>query len=85
MSSTQLACGSLGALKMSNQVLSPPLFGFELSTRAVGTFGVGLLLADRVGAPRRRAVGRTLVPISPVTTIPALVSVLSSPAARQIT
>jgi hypothetical protein len=56
-------------------MLTPPLFGFVIATRAALGFGLGLLLADRIPADRRRAVGLTLVAIGAATTIPAAVSV----------
>ena len=61
-----------------NLVLSPPLLGFVVGTRAALAFGLGLLLADRIPAARRRAVGLTLVVIGAATTIPAAMSVLGS-------
>ena len=61
-----------------NLVLSPPLLGFVVGTRAALAFGLGLLLADRIPASRRRAVGLTLVAIGAATTIPAAMSVLGS-------
>jgi hypothetical protein len=61
-----------------NLVLSPPLFGFVIGTRAALAFGLGLLLADRIPESRRRALGLTLVAIGAVTTIPAAMSVSRS-------
>ena len=58
-----------------NLVLSPPLLGFVIGTRAALAFGLGLLLADRIPAQRRRALGLTLVAIGAATTIPAAMSV----------
>jgi hypothetical protein len=63
---------------MNNLVLSPPLFGFVLGTRAALAFGMGLLLADRIPEPRRRAVGLILIAIGAATTIPAAVAVFGS-------
>jgi hypothetical protein len=54
-----------------NLVLSPPLLGFVIGTRAALGFGLGLLLADRIPESRRRVVGLTLVAIGAATTIPA--------------
>ena len=56
-------------------ILSPPLLGFVIGTRAALAFGLGLLLADRIPESRRRAVGLTLVAIGAATTIPAAMSV----------
>ena len=58
-----------------NLILSPPLLGFVIGTRAALAFGLGLLLADRIPEPRRRAVGLTLVAIGAATTIPAALSI----------
>jgi len=56
---------------MKSVVLDPPMFGFIVATRAALGFGVGLLMADRLPAGRRRALGRLLVTIGALTTIPA--------------
>ena len=56
---------------MNNLVLSPPVLGFVVATRALLAFGVGLLLAERIPASRRRAVALSLIGIGAVTTIPA--------------
>ena len=56
-------------------VLSPQLLGFVVGTRAALAFGLGLLLADRIPASRRRAIALTLVAIGAATTIPAAMSV----------
>ena len=49
-----------------------PVFGFVISTRAALGVGIGLLMAGRLSAERRRKVGLTLVGIGAATTIPAL-------------
>jgi hypothetical protein len=59
-------------------VLKPPVFGFVVATRAALGLGLGLLLADRIPADRRRAIGLALVTIGAATTVPALRSVLAS-------
>jgi hypothetical protein len=56
---------------MKSVVLDPPMFGFIVATRAALGFGVGLLIAGRLPAARRRALGRLLVTIGALTTIPA--------------
>jgi hypothetical protein len=56
---------------MKSIVLDVPMFGFVVATRAALGVGVGLLLADRLPAPRRRVIGRILVAIGAITTIPA--------------
>jgi hypothetical protein len=63
-------------LTMKNLVLTLPTLGFIVSTRAALAFGVGLLAANRISEPRRRAIGSTLVAIGAVTTIPAVMSVV---------
>jgi hypothetical protein len=61
---------------MNDLVLSPPLLGFVVGTRAALGFGLGLLLASRIPESRRRTVGLALVAIGAATTIPAAISVL---------
>jgi hypothetical protein len=56
---------------MKSVVLDPPMFGFIVATRAALGFGVGLLIAGRLPAARRRALGRLFVTIGALTTIPA--------------
>jgi len=56
---------------MKSIVLDVPMFGFIVVTRAALGVGIGLLMADRLPAPRRRLVGRILVAVGAVTTIPA--------------
>ena len=63
---------------MSNVVLNFPTFGFVVATRAMLGVGIGLLLADKVPADRRRAIGMTLVGIGVATTIPAAAAVFRS-------
>jgi hypothetical protein len=57
-------------------VLTPPLLGFIVGTRAALAFGLGLLLSERIPDSRRRTVGLTLVAIGAATTIPAAMTVL---------
>jgi len=54
------------------------LLGFVVGTRAALAFGVGLLLADRIPEPRRRALALSLIGFGAATTIPALKAVWSS-------
>ena len=56
---------------MQTKTLTLPELGFIVGTRAALGAGVALLVADRLEAPVRRAVGLTLVAIGAVTTIPA--------------
>jgi hypothetical protein len=60
---------------MRNVVLSFPVFGFVVATRAALGAGIGLLLAQKLSAARRKAIGLTLVSIGAATTIPAAIAV----------
>jgi hypothetical protein len=57
-------------------ILTPPILGFVVATRAALAFGVGLLVADRIPAERRKKIGVTLVAIGAATTVPAVASIL---------
>ena len=63
---------------MNNLELNFPTFGFVVATRALLGVGIGLLLADRIPADRRRTLGATLVAIGAATTIPAAIAVARS-------
>jgi hypothetical protein len=63
---------------MKSVLLTLPTFGFIVVTRAALGVGVGLLMAERVPALRRRAIGATLVAIGAATTVPAAWSVFRS-------
>jgi len=52
-----------------------PMFGFVVATRAALAAGVGLLVANKISASRRRVLGLTLVSIGAATTIPAAIAV----------
>ncbi len=54
-----------------------PELGLLVGTRGLLGAGLGLLLADRVDAQQRRAIGWTLVAIGVVTTIPLALMVLN--------
>ena len=56
---------------MRIKTLTIPEIGFIAGTRAALGVGFALLLADKLSASSRRAVGITLVAIGAVTTIPA--------------
>lgn len=56
---------------MKDFVLSPPLLGFVVATRALLALGVGLLLVNRIPESRRRPIALTLIGIGAATTIPA--------------
>ena len=55
-----------------------PTFGFIVATRAALGFGAGLLVAEKLSADRRRAIGLALVAIGAATTVPAIRSVVTS-------
>ena len=61
-----------------NLVLRPSQFGFFVVTRAALAFGVGLLVANRIPEPRRRAIAMALIGIGAATTIPAVRAVRGS-------
>ena len=63
---------------MNKLVLSLPIFGFVVGTRAALGVGIGLLLSGKLTEPQRRAVGVTLVAIGVATTIPAAMAVFRS-------
>lgn len=56
---------------MRHLVLKPPALVYIAATRAMLGFGLGLLLSDRIRRARRRTLGRTLVAVGVITTIPA--------------
>ena len=55
--------------------LDMPTFGFIVATRAALGVGIGMLLADRIPADRRRKIGLLLVSIGVATTIPAVLAI----------
>jgi hypothetical protein len=63
---------------MQSLVLSPPLLGFIVGTRAALAFGVGLLVASRIPEPRRRKIAMTLIGLGAATTIPAARSIFKN-------
>jgi hypothetical protein len=70
-----------------NLVLRPSQFGFLVATRAALAFGIGLLVANRIPEPRRRAIALTLIGIGAATTIPAVQTLrdsrIDAPALRE--
>ena len=56
--------------------LRVPEIGFIAGTRAAFGAGLGLLLADRLNRRQRRKVGRMLVAIGAVTTVPVVVKLI---------
>jgi len=56
--------------------LSSSLLRFLVVTRVALGFGIGLLVAERIPAERRRAVGVALAAIGGATTIPVIVLAL---------
>ena len=56
--------------------LRVPEIGFIAGTRAAFGAGLGLLLADKLNRRQRRKVGRLLVAIGAVTTVPVVVKLI---------
>jgi len=56
--------------------LRVPEIGFIAGTRAALGAGLGLLLADRLNRRQRRKVGRVLLAIGAVTTVPVVVKLI---------
>jgi len=56
---------------MNNIVLSPPKFGFIVVTRAALAAGIGLLVSRRWSESQSSRVGKTLVAVGAIATIPA--------------
>jgi hypothetical protein len=61
---------------MKARDLTIPEIGLIAGTRAALGAGVALLLADRLSAEQRRAVGWTLFLVGAITTIPLVLEVL---------
>ena len=68
---------------MRNVRLSMPKLGFVVATRAALGVGIGLLISQRLGERRRKAVGRTLVAAGALATIPAAMLVARGRRARR--
>jgi len=60
---------------MKTVVLSMPMFGFVVATRAALGAGIGLLLSKKIPESRRKVIGLTLVTIGAATTVPALIAI----------
>jgi len=58
--------------------LAIPEIAIIAGTRAVLGAGIGLLLADRLNADQRKAVGWTLVAVGAITTVPIVIQLLES-------
>jgi hypothetical protein len=56
---------------MNNIVLSPSKFGFIVVTRAALAAGVGLLVSQRLSESQLSRVGKTLVAVGVLATIPS--------------
>ena len=61
---------------MKNVALQIPTLAFVVVTRAALAGGLGLLLSDRIPTRRRRTVGKMLVALGVLTTIPAAISIV---------
>ena len=60
---------------MKSLELNLPTLGFVVATRAMIGAGLGLLLAERIPAPQRRAAGLVLLAIGAATTLPAILAI----------
>ena len=63
---------------MKTNSVTLPEMGLVAMTRGMAGAGIGLLLAERLSPPVRRAVGWTLVGVGAATTIPILLSFLGN-------
>jgi hypothetical protein len=61
---------------MTRAELTLPEIGLIAATRALLGAGIALLLADKLTAEQRKAVGWTLVAVGALTTIPLALEVL---------
>jgi hypothetical protein len=61
---------------MTTAELTIPEIGLIAATRALLGAGIALLLADKLSAEQRKAVGWTLVGVGALTTIPLALEVL---------
>ena len=66
---------------MERKALAIPEIALIGGTRAALGAGLALLLADRLSAEQRRAVGWTLLGVGAITTIPIAVQLLRAPSA----
>lgn len=57
---------------MRTVALSTPEFGFVVATRAALAFGIGLLISDRIERSRRRRIGKALIAVGALSTVPAV-------------
>jgi hypothetical protein len=79
ISSTHFASEDLEVSHMKKKfLLSPPLFGFAVATRAILGMGIGLLVADKIPRDRRRAIGLTLISVGAATTLPVARALFAS-------
>jgi len=60
---------------MKELVLKLPSLAFIVATRAALAGGVGLLLSEKLTASQRRTIGRALLAVGVVSTVPAVLAV----------
>jgi hypothetical protein len=60
---------------MRNVALKLPELAFVVVTRAALAFGAGLLASEKMSDARRRQVGKTLVAIGVLSTLPAVMTI----------
>jgi len=63
---------------MISRTVTLPELGLVAMTRAALGFGLGLLIAERIETPQRRAVGWTLVAVGAISTIPLAINFFGS-------
>jgi hypothetical protein len=64
---------------MKNIETTFPKLAFAIATRAALAFGVGLLVSPRLSEERRRTLGKALIAIGALTTIPAALAIFRGP------
>jgi hypothetical protein len=65
---------------MKTLIVNLPIFGLAVATRAALGVGIGLLIADRLSADRRRRLGIALVTVGAATTVPIVSAIVHSTA-----
>jgi hypothetical protein len=62
---------------MEDRTISFGEVGLIAGTRALGGVGLGLLIANKIGEDRRKAIGMALLGLGILTTVPLLYDVIS--------
>jgi hypothetical protein len=61
---------------MKDVTINKPTLGFIVATRGLLGVGIGLLAAKKIPERRRMTLGKTLLTIGALTTIPAAIAVI---------